>query len=360
MYAQLTPLDTIFFRDGSPFTMGQENWGQSRFPPPPSVVYGALRSRYLAEHPERLPDAGGPDDPTGEAQLTAFHLRDASGPLFPMPLDLVATEDANPQRAGTEVTRLRRTTMPSGAAGLGRSPDVLSHPETVETVRESVVDRFALDEYLAGERGPFNSFHLYEDDLVHREPKIGLRMDRTARAADDGFLYRVGLHRLDDEVSFGVGIGNLSLDDEGLLKLGGESKPARFERLSDTPPVPAPPREQIATRQEFVLYLATPAIFRQGWLPGELDPDTLRGTIRGTTLSLRAAAVGKPGAVGGWDMKAGAPKPMNRTVPAGSVYHFAIQEGSADDVIEGLHDERISDIRASAGFGHALVGAPAG
>lgn len=339
--------------------MGQENWGQSRFPPPPSVVYGALRSRYLAEHPDRLPDAGGPNDPTSEAQLTAFHLRDASGPLFPMPLDLVATDEADEQGTGTEVTPLHRTTMPGEAAGLGDTPEILSHPETVETVRQSVVDRFVLDEYLAGERGPFTSFHLYDDELVHREPKIGIRMDRTTRAADDGFLYRVGLHRLDDEVSFGVGVGNLSLDDEGLLKLGGESKPARFERLGDAAPVPTPPRQQIAAAEAFTLYLATPAIFGHGWLPGGLDPDTLRGMIDGTTVCLQAAAVGKPGAVGGWDMKAGAPKPMDRTVPAGSVYHFAIEDGSADDVIEGLHDERISDVRAPAGFGHAFVGAPA-
>lgn len=359
MYAELTPLDTVFFRDGNPFTMGQENWGRSRFPPPPSVVYGALRTRHLAEHPSRLPDAGGPEDPTADAHLTAFHLRDSSGPLYPMPLDLVARDDADDQRTGTEVTRLRRTTMPSGAAGLGPSPEVLSHPETVETVRESVVDRFVLEDYLEGRRGPFDSFHLFEDRLVHREPKVGIRMDRTTRAADDGFLYRVGLHRLDDEVSFGVGVDDLPLDDEGLLKLGGESKPARFERLGDAPPVPSPPREQIAATETFVLYLATPALFEQGWLPGGLDPGTLRGTIRGTTVRLQAAAVGKPGAVGGWDMKAGAPKPMDRTVPAGSVYHFAIEEGTAQDVIEGLHDERISDVRAPAGFGHALVGAPA-
>ncbi len=360
MYAELTPFDTVFFRDGSPFTMGQETWGQSRFPPPPSVVYGALRTRHFAEHPGRLPDASGPDDPTRDARLTAFHLRDAVGPLYPMPRDLVAPKGADEPGQGTPVRRLRRTALPEGAAGLGRTPQVLSHPEEVETVRNSMVREGALGQYLRGEEGAFTSYHLYEDHLAYREPKIGIRMDRDTRAADDGFLYRVGLRRLGEDLSFGVGIDALSLSDRGLLKLGGESKPASYERISDTPPVPTPPRDRIADTSTFVLYLATPAIFDQGWVPGAVDPDTLRATVNGATVRLEAAAVGKPGAIGGWDVAAGRPKPMDRTVPAGSVYYFSLEDGSAQDVIDALHNERISEARAQAGFGHAFVGvAPA-
>jgi len=358
MYAELTPLDTVFFRDGSPFTMGQETWGNSQFPPPPSVVYGAFRTRHFAEHPERLPDAATPKDPTAGARLTSFHLRRDGLPHFPLPRDLVEAPDADDLQGGTSVVRLRRTDLPGGGAGLGPTPGVLSHPAEVDDVRRSFVAFDALTTYLQGGTGPFASVHLTEDGLVHPEPKIGIRMDRDTRAADDGFLYRVGLHRLGKKTTFGVGLDALPLDELGLLKLGGESKPAYYEQLGDAPPVPDPPKGAIGALDAFVVYLATPAIFEHGWLPSWVDPNALRGRMNGVSLRLETAAVGKPGAVGGWDVKEGEPKPMDRTVPAGSVYCFSIEEGSAADVVEAFHNERISDERARAGFGHAFVGAP--
>ena len=44
----LNPTDTIFFRDGRPFNMGEDTYAQGIFPPPPSVLYGALRTAYMA------------------------------------------------------------------------------------------------------------------------------------------------------------------------------------------------------------------------------------------------------------------------------------------------------------------------
>jgi len=357
MYAELTPLDTVFFRDGSPFTMGRETWGGSQFPPPPSVVYGAFRTRHFAEHPDRLSDAATPADPTAQARLTSFHLRRDGIPHFPLPRDLVEAPDDDLYGA-TLVVRLRRTGMPNGSVGLGPTSAVLSHPAEVDDVRRSFVEMADLTAYLQGGTGTFAGVHLTDDDLVHREPKIGIRMNRDTRAADDGFLYRAGLHRLGKNTTFGVGIDALPLDKSGLLKLGGESKPAHYGRLDDGPPVPEPPRDSIATQEAFVLYLATPAIFEHGWLPSWIDPETLRASKNGMSMRLETAAVGKPGALGGWNMKQGRPKPMDRTVPAGSVYTFSVEEGTPADVIDTFHDERISDERARAGFGHSFVGAP--
>lgn len=45
---QIEPLDTLFFRDGKPFSMGDDNWADGVFPPAPSVIYGAIRSWLLA------------------------------------------------------------------------------------------------------------------------------------------------------------------------------------------------------------------------------------------------------------------------------------------------------------------------
>lgn len=45
----LQPTDTFFFRDGRPFTKGEQSEGHSIFPPLPSTILGALRSAYIAE-----------------------------------------------------------------------------------------------------------------------------------------------------------------------------------------------------------------------------------------------------------------------------------------------------------------------
>jgi CRISPR-associated protein Cmr3 len=54
MIIELNPLDTLFFRDGKPFAMGEETWADGIFPPPPSVIYGALRTAWFANNIEEF------------------------------------------------------------------------------------------------------------------------------------------------------------------------------------------------------------------------------------------------------------------------------------------------------------------
>jgi CRISPR type III-B/RAMP module-associated protein Cmr3 len=49
MWYEIIPNDTLFFRDGRPFSMGTETWATSIFPPYPSTVYGAIRSWLIFE-----------------------------------------------------------------------------------------------------------------------------------------------------------------------------------------------------------------------------------------------------------------------------------------------------------------------
>ena len=44
----LKPNDTFFFRDGRPFTRGEQSEGYSIETPFPSTVMGALRTAYIA------------------------------------------------------------------------------------------------------------------------------------------------------------------------------------------------------------------------------------------------------------------------------------------------------------------------
>ena len=108
-----------------------------------------------------------------------------------------------------------------------------------------------------------------------------------------------------------------------------------------------------------LVYLASPAVFASP------APWRLPGLESFPELELVAAAVGKPLAVGGWDMKTREAKPLRRAVPAGSVYYLRLSdEVSGPDatvVAEAFAkrftlNESVSDMDGEVGFGAALVG----
>ena len=351
MHLSITPLDTVFFRDGKAFTMGEENQADGLFPPPPSVVYGALRTRYFTEHPGELPKAGGPEDPTGTARITGLGLR-RGGTLFPLPRDLVQRQ----RESAPEVVPLRPV-ADDALPGSTPVPAPLTHPETVETVEGGYLHRRDLIPYLQGADRSTTYRYLREGDLVQTESKVGIKQNRATRGAQDGHLYRVGFRRLAPSVSLSVDVQGLPLSSSGLLKVGGEGKAARFETLDQEWPHPDPPLDAIRETECFKVYLSTPALFKSGWLPSFLDAGTLEGTVGSAQVSLYAAAVGKPTYVGGWDIKEGAPKPMRKAVPSGSVYYFRLKEGPPEAVVDAWHGQSISDAWAQEGFGLCYVGA---
>ena len=154
------------------------------------------------------------------------------------------------------------------------------------------------------------------------------------------------------------------LDDEGLLVLGGESRPAYYRKLGQGPACPANVldkiKQDIDKNHVFKLYLAAPAIFTGGWLPdGVTKAGGYSGKLNGITVKLVSAAVGKYIPAGGWEMRPASgpqkPRAIRRAVPAGSIYWFQT-EAAADEVIGKLDNKCISDIDREIGFGLSFVG----
>lgn len=72
MLIDIKPLDTLFFRDGKPFSMGDNDWADGIFPPHPSVFYGALRSAYIGKNIDcigKISNKSDPDDPTQKLKI---------------------------------------------------------------------------------------------------------------------------------------------------------------------------------------------------------------------------------------------------------------------------------------------------
>lgn len=346
---KIDPLDTLFFRDGRPFTMGEDDWAVSVFPPSPGVIYGALRSLYFSYHTEELSLAQTDADPTVSLRITAMYwLMGPPGsqyPYFPLPLDLVRRK--NSRQEPDRYYRLELRSLNDVATGFSL-PWVLGSGEEVENGDNCMVSKETLADYLAGNRDTFFAKEMKQ--YLYEESRIGIGRNTTTRAAEEHRLYRIKMHRL-KEMSLAVEYEGLTLPGEGFLRLGGEGRVARYTHLSGDKEVLLAP----VTGRYFKLYLATPAFFAAGWRPGWLNPDGA-GAYGPLKIRLLTAAVGRPLYIGGFDIKEKRPKPMRRAAPPGSVYYCEILQGSMAEVVKAFHGRCIAEYRQKEGFGLAFVG----
>ena len=118
------------------------------------------------------------------------------------------------------------------------------------------------------------------------------------------------------------------------VRLGGDGRMAACEAVpADLFACPEPLRKVFATGPRGLrLVLASPTIFKHGWRPAWLNvhDGQFRGELPGVgEVVLRAACIGRPVHVSGWDMALRQPKPTRRLAPAGSVYFFEKIDGAA-------------------------------
>ena len=87
MNIEITAYDTVFFKDGKPFTMGEDTWASGTFPPPPSVFYGMLRTAYAAQNNIALNKI---EEETKDLRISSILLKleNEKHLLFPYPTDL--------------------------------------------------------------------------------------------------------------------------------------------------------------------------------------------------------------------------------------------------------------------------------
>lgn len=347
---EIQAVDTLFFRNAKPFTMGDETGAQGMFPPSPSVLYGVLRSAYLAENPEYISKAGTEDDPTNALRITAIALQIGKKLMHPLPCDLV--KQKHPDDPDKENWVYPLTRHPKAA------PDLLSSLPT-----ENIL-RFSSDEVVeAFENGLISShqFRRYVDgtfkpgeirklaDCLKDEPKIGIARHDATHSSREGALYRVDMQRpevlesLSEEqhresplfqtttMRFLVRFTGLEhFPKRGVVRIGGEGKAATFLTIDDPFTIQTPQIDPAC----FKVYLSTPAVFDKGWLPGYFEQDdeqVWRGTLpNGARLTLLAGAIGRCQPIGGFDMAKRMPKPLRRMVPAGSVYYFKLDSTPED------------------------------
>ncbi|MBN2835286.1 MAG: type III-B CRISPR module-associated protein Cmr3 [Candidatus Delongbacteria bacterium] len=342
MKIEITPFDTLFFKDAKPFTMGEDTWATGSFPPSPAVIYGMLRTTYAAQNNISLANI---EVATKDLRINSLHLKTKNGLLFPYPADIFQPKEENGKRGEINIMKLKRNSIISNI-DIIQYPFILS-PETNKKLEDNFdndfFDKISFDNYINSVNNDF--LVTKRSELIELEPKIGIARDKDSNQIYEGRLYRVGMLRIREGVKILVDFENLELELKGFLKFGAENKMAHYE-VSNEAKIKLP-----EIKNEFVkLYLATPAIFKNGSIPEFIS----NRNFDGIDFELLTMAIGKPLFIGGFDMKNRKPKPMKKAVPAGSVYYLKCSEAKV--LVEKLHGKSISEIYPEQGFGICYCG----
>lgn len=384
---ELVPDDVLFFRDGKPSSLGSDHYLRSLFPPFPSTLYGALRTRRLVE--EGI-DPRGLERNSWCARLNAltkelgewggFGSLELRGPwmtldgetLLPAPLDLgitlreKETGEVGHLPAVRSVARYRL--LPKSEHGGWSHPLRLMAPFQL---RDGEWKAWPPAE---GEPRPAEGWYLRPDGVeawrrggvpkpehfVHPrqlwlvEARTGVGLQDDIRASRHGRLYTFGFLRLLQGVALGFDVGGSSLKPEGRVRLGGEGRTAT---LRPGPDFPRAAREIEGER--LCISVVTPALSDIGGYPPGFVEDALEAELAGRRLRLVGAIL--PGFVtaGGWDLALNQAKPLRRAIPSGSVFLFEPADGGRIKPAE-FDGICLSDINeeglARQGFGFSAAG----
>ncbi len=365
----IEPNDILMFRDGRPFAGGDEHFARCLISPSPATFYGALRSHILSNRsgefdtfrtdysgiPKEITHEIGTPETPGSLVLSQFSFGKGSEnvvePFFPVPNDVVKAKGkddvvriASPENLPHEMLM---TDMPSELKNVWiRSDEVMENVPGYLSAQE-------MQRYLEGDVPVVTETKAIFD----LEERTGIGKSRTSRTVETGRLYTVEYMRLKSGCGFAVEVKNTQLLPEtGMLRLGGDHRSARYSMIEWTDIGNKEICRKVAGRKRFKLVLTTPAIFDNGWIPGDIDVNTLQGEINGTKVKLCGACIGRPVGIGGYDIAKNIPKLMYKAVPAGSVYYFEVIEGDIDSLFDRLWNKSISDKRDMEGFGISLIG----
>ncbi len=346
----IEPIDTWFFRQGSPFDLGQNVLtGDVIFPPHMSTLQGAIRTAIAREqgwhngHDDLWPEILGTPDDLGAMSLEGVFLQKNHQLLFPVPRHLVQYGEAiisltpgDPVESDLGLRALPR--LKSGAPQEGK----------VSSLDESYISSEGLVQSLQGKLPPPETI-LSPDTLWHQEIRTGLGVNDQTQVAEPGLLYQATHVRLKKDVSLIVSVKGIPWTWQKSVRafpLGGESRFARAtlsEHSISLPPLTVKPSHDGQVR--VIAILLTPGLFE--------DPQrALRdGPLSEPCLS---AVTGRVARRGGWDLKRRRPRPSDSFIPAGSVWFYLLSPKTWD-TLKILHGRHVG-MKTEYGFGHIIFG----
>jgi len=340
----IKPIDVWLFRDGRPFSAGEDHDAATIFPPTPFTLQGAIRTKVLVDKgvdfsqfksPE--PDVGYGDN-FGKLRLIGPMLvrkrqDDKWERLIPMPADVVkvSVEDGGKKVCERfillkpKIDLSFKTNLPEGLQLLWAEvkSELLSKLKDLNWRLEEAKGWLPESEWARYLRGEAPSRCACgkkckctcNEELLAFESRFGIAIDRGRRTTQTQMLYRATFVRLKDDVALWAKVEGVAIKEQGFLRFGGEGRSAVYEAVE---PLPSLASYMPKLDKRFKVVLISPAWFSGGWQPKDGD----WSKIFGAPVRLIAAAIPRPQKFGGFDVARGEPKPIRNFVPAGSVYFF--------------------------------------
>lgn len=338
----IKPFDTLFFRDGKPFGMGEESFADIIFPPFPTTFYGALRSKIISENGglkvffsesnSALKEVAGTPKYKGKLRIIGPILRKNTHYIFPSPADLFEYKKKDREK---ELIKLSWEEVDlfhwKGNKKMNIKYFVLNRGnETLEGAKDTYISHEDLKLYLSGNKDVFNNIKI--EEIYKKEHKTGILLKN--KNIEEGYLYRLPMIRLKEDTDFYLfydGVDELNFSDNGVLQLGGEGRACYYEKKELVYPGLSLGefKETFKGDKAIKLYLLTPAFVQEDGLP-------YLGNLERLGLKLVGYAVNGTLNIGGWDINKGYPKTMRLAWRPGSVLLF---ESSKDIKPDELYKE---------------------
>ena len=356
---KLTPLDTLFFRDGRPFNLGETGQLEvsGTFPPSPTTVVGALRAAFARGQDWSAGDwddtlkkvLGNHHETLGQLSFHGPFIMRKDKALFPAPLHLLGklVETENDKGKMWQIVRLCPGASLETDIGRARLPEKV---EDIEGAKElsGYLTGEGMRRVLAGEK-PESSHIIPQHNLWNTEPRVGIKRDPKSRTTKEDSLYNIGHVRLLEGVSLGVQVSGLpeGWHPQSPALLGGESRMAWLEETDKLELPEAPELPENGTVRYTVTFITPGKLEGDGW---KTSGDKL-ADLPGEVIS---ACIGKPLMIGGWNSLKQEPLPLTAYLPAGSTWFLEADAGARDEIL-AKHGRHIGT-KTEWGYGQVLIG----
>ena len=365
MKGTIAPVNTWFFRDGTPFGMEDSLQAgvSSLFPPPPNAVAAALRAalarvggwdgrgRWGATLPLVLERLG-----NGPTDLGSFTLR---GPIALLKRDLKqdlvvpAPEHVVLKMDGKAAAACDLLTLPHSGVICDLGQVLIPTPADGTKIEKRAPTqglwlRWDGLKEVVRSKLPQPEHFVRAEELFVLEDRTGIARDRVSRTAREGALYSTRHVRLRDDVRFAFEVTGVEESWEGPLSqpfpLGGESRMASCEPWNGDFALPS---LHSGNMQSFALIALTPLLLSKDAFLGR-SAFALHGP---PTVEVRviSAASGRPLRIGGWDGATRSSLPLRNALAPGSVLYCKPCQSGED--LGRLPNPVTAGDRREAGFG---------
>jgi CRISPR-associated protein Cmr3 len=366
MLIKITPIDSLLFRDGKPFTSGDSHNAFSIFPPKPSVFAGFIRSKILMENfdgdiektwKKLENEIGYKNEKYGKINIKAIFLNKDNEYYLQSPLDLVKEKrlEKNKEKEEKKIfiltpKKLNFDYKTDIGETLPFSPKEVKFAEQ----ESGFISIKNLEKYLLGE----NDISLnHKSDFVESEPRVGIEIEKDRKTTKEGRLYSVEFLRFKENCGFSVLLDEINFGNKGIYFIGGEKRQVFCEKenldnilsnnfLNNL-------KNKIKKDKKFKVLLITPSYNEIS--KGNIEPKELKNLLENIGVKFVSACI-KTEDIGGFDIEKGHPKPIEKLISAGSVFYYELNNDNKINNLIDLNFKSISSKDDKLGYGKILIG----